>query len=48
MSLYVASPDDNYINGRLGKLVESITIAGKIKLGSKIINMLNMHLVTIL
>ena len=48
LSLYVASPDGKYISERLGKLVESITIAGKIKLGSQIINMLNMHLVTIL
>ena len=48
LSLYVASPDGKDISERLGKLVKSITIAGKIKLGSRIINMLNMHLVTIL
>ena len=33
--LYVASPDGKYITGRLGKLVESVTVAGKVNLEAK-------------
>jgi hypothetical protein len=42
----MASPDGKHISGRLGKLVESITIAGKSKLVNQII-ILCMHLVAV-